>query len=93
MAKPFVNDRGLIKCPYNRCVNNDKYQLDVLANHIFRYGFMGGYDVWIYHGENANATVTSNVPKQNKWITSIDEMFDVLDDIISDGAKVDLIPS
>ena len=42
MAKPFVNDRGMIQCPCNRCVNNDKHQLDVLENHIFWNGFMAG---------------------------------------------------
>ena len=61
MAKPLANDRGLIKCPCNCCVNNDKYQLDVLENQIFWYGFMEGYDMWIYHGKNANAKVSSNV--------------------------------
>ena len=61
MEKPLANDKGLIKCPCNRCVNNDRHQLVVLKCHIFRYGFMTSYDVWIYHGENANATVSSNV--------------------------------
>ena len=51
MAKPFANDRGLIRCPCNRCVNNEKHQLDVLEMHIFWYGFMAEYDVWIYYGE------------------------------------------
>ena len=89
MAKPFANDRGLIKCPYNRCVNNDKHQLDVLGNHIFWNGFMAGNDVRICHGKNVNATVTSNMPEQNKGIPDMDEIFDMLDDIISDDAKID----
>ena len=89
--KPFVNDRGLIKYPYSRCVNNDRHQLAVLESHIFRYGFMAGYDVWIYHGENANATASSNVPEQNVEIPKRDEMFDVLDDIISEDVEVDSI--
>ena len=91
MTKPFANDRGLIKCPCNRCVNNDKHQLDVLKNHIFRYGFMVSYNVWIYHGEHVNVTVSLNMPKQNEGIPERDEMFDVLDDIISDDVEVDSI--
>ena len=61
----------------------------MLENHIFRYGFMVGYDVWIYHGKNANATVSSNVPKQNEGIPESDQMFDGLDNIINDGIEVD----
>ena len=62
----------------------------MIENHIFYYVFMGGYEVWIYHGENENDTVTSNVQEQNEGIPDRDEMFDVLDDIISDDAEVDL---
>jgi len=92
MAKPFANDRGLIRCPYNKCVNNDKHQPYMLKNHIFRYGFMGRrHEVWTYHRENANAMVTSNMLEQNEGIPDMDEMFDVLDDIISDDAEVDLV--
>ena len=89
MANPFTNDKGLIRCSYNHCVNNDKHELDVLENLIFHNGFMASYNVWIYHGENVNATVTSNVLEQNEGIPDSDEMFDMLDDIISDGAEVD----
>ena len=52
---------------------------------------MAGYDVWIYHGENANATERLNVLEQNAGIPERDEMFDLLDDIISDDAEVDPI--
>ena len=64
-------------------------QLDMQENHIFQYGFMGGYDVWIYDGENPNATINSNVPEQNKGIPNMNEMFDMLDDIINDDVQVD----
>ena len=87
MAKLFANDRELIKCLYNRCVNNEKHQLDVLENHMLWYGFMAGYDEWIYHGETTNTIVRSNVPEQNEGIPKKDEMFDVLNDIISDGKQ------
>ena len=63
----------------------------MLKSHIFQYGFTAGYNKWIYHGKNANATVSSNVPKQNAGLPKRDEMFDLLDDIISNGAKVDPI--
>ena len=59
--------------------------------HIFRYGFMADYDMWIYHGENANAIATSKVLDQNEGIPERDHMFDVLDDIISDGEEVDSV--
>ena len=91
MAKPFVNDRGFIKCPHNRCINNDRYQLAMLESHIFRYGFMACHEDWIYHGKNANATVNSNVPEQSTKIPKRDEMFDVLDDIINDDAELNPI--
>ena len=63
MVKPFANDRGLIRYPCNRCINNEKQQLDMIENRIFCYGFMGGYEVWIYHGDNENDTVNLNVPE------------------------------
>ena len=92
MVKLFANDRGLIRYPCNKCVNNEKHQLDMLENHIFHYGFMGDYNVWIYHGKNANAPVTLNMLEQNEGRPDIDEMFDVLNDIISDDVEVDLAP-
>ena len=63
----------------------------MLNSHIFQYGFMVGYDDWIYNGENVNATGSSNVLEQNTGIPERDEMFDVLDDIISDNVEVDSI--
>ena len=63
----------------------------MLESHIFRYGFIAGYDDWIYHGKNANAIGSSNVSEQNLGIPERDEMFNVLDDTISDDAEVDLI--
>ena len=55
MAKLHVNDREFIRCPWNKCINNVKHQLEVLETHIHRFGFMSDYDEWIYHGENVNA--------------------------------------
>ena len=52
---------------------------------------MAGYNIWIYHGGNVNAIVSSNVPEQNLRILKRNKMFDVLNDIISDGAEVDPI--
>ena len=90
MAKPFANDRGFIRCLCNKCVNLARQQLDMIESHIFWYGFMGGYEVWIYHGENKNENITSNVSEQDEGIPDRDEMFDVFDDIICDDAEVDL---
>ena len=89
MAKPHVNDRGFIRCPSNRCINNVKHQLEVLETHIHRFGFMSDYDEWIYHGKNVNVAGSSDVPQLNAGLPDIDEMFDVLDDIISDDVEVD----
>ena len=50
---------------------------------------MASYDMWIYHRENANATVSLNVLEQNEGIPERDEIFYVLDDMISDGVEVD----
>ena len=66
MAKPFPNDKGFIRCPSKRCINNDSQQMDTIENHIFRFSFMKGYEVWTLHGENENDNVTANVPEQMK---------------------------
>ena len=89
MAKPHVNDRGFIRCPCNRCINNVQHQLEVLETHIHRFGFMSDYNEWIYHRENVNAASSSNVPQPNSGVPDRDEMFDVLDDIITNDAEVD----
>ena len=59
----------------------------MLESHIFQYGFMFGYDEWIFHGEDANVMGSSSVLEPNVGIPKWDEMFDVLGDIISDDAK------
>ncbi|KAL5581119.1 hypothetical protein UlMin_013561 [Ulmus minor] len=87
MAKPHVNDRGFIRCPCNRCINNAQHQLEVLETHIHRFGFMSDYNEWIYHGENVNAASSSNVPQPNSGVHDRDEMFEVLEDIISNDAE------
>ena len=89
MAKPFVNDRGFIKCPCSQCLNNVSHQLENLESHIFQYGFMLGYNQWIYHGETATVTGRSTVPEPSAGIHERDEMFDVLGNIISDDAEGD----
>ena len=83
MEKPHVNDRVFIRCPCNRCINNVQHQLEVLETHIHRFGFMSDYNEWIYHGENVNAASSSNVPQPNSGVHDRDEMFEVLEDIIS----------
>ena len=89
MAKPHVNDRGFIRCPCNRCINNVQHQLEVLETHIHRFGFMSDYNERIYHGENVNAAGSSNVPQPNSGVHDRDEMFEVLEDIISNDEEVD----
>ncbi|KAL5569485.1 hypothetical protein UlMin_026060 [Ulmus minor] len=93
MAKPHVNDRGFIRCPCNRCINNVQHQLEVLETHIHRFGFMFDYNEWIYHGENVNAASNSNVPQPSSGVHDRDEMFEVLEDIISNDAEVDQLGS
>ncbi|KAL5560927.1 hypothetical protein UlMin_030674 [Ulmus minor] len=91
MAKPFVNDRGFIKCPCRRCLNNASHQLEDLESHIFRNGFMFGYNQWIHHGEPATANAGTTVAGPSGGIHERDEMFDVLDDIISEDADEDAV--
>ncbi|KAL5538476.1 hypothetical protein UlMin_035499 [Ulmus minor] len=50
---------------------------------------MSDYIEWIYHGENVNAASSSNVPQPNSGVHDRDEMFEVLEDIISNDAEVD----
>lgn len=89
MEKPFVNHRGFIKFPCNQCLNNATHQLEVLKSHIFQHGFMFGYDDWIYHGEDVNVSGLRKEHEANVGIPARDEMFDVLDDIISDDEEGD----
>ncbi|KAL5573251.1 hypothetical protein UlMin_022848 [Ulmus minor] len=91
MVKPFVNDRGFIKCPCRRCLNNASHQLEDLESHIFRNGFMFGYNQWIHHGEPATANAGTTVAGPSGGIPETDEMFDVLDDIISEDADEDAV--
>ena len=93
MAKPHVNDRGFIRCPCNRCINNAQHQLEVLESHIHWFGFMSDYNEWIYHGKNVNVASSSNVPQPNSGVHDKDEMFEVLEDIISNDAEVDQLGS
>ncbi|KAL5557739.1 hypothetical protein UlMin_033950 [Ulmus minor] len=78
MAKQHVNDRGFIRCPCNRCINNVKHQLEVLETHIHRFGFMSDYNEWIYHGENVNAATISNVPQPNSGKKICDSLLETL---------------
>ncbi|KAL5560887.1 hypothetical protein UlMin_030634 [Ulmus minor] len=91
MAKPFINDRGFIKCPCRRCLNNASHQLQDLESHIFRNSFMFDYNQWIYHGEPASANAGTTVAGPSGGIHERDEMFDVLDDIISEDADGDAV--
>ncbi|KAL5580793.1 hypothetical protein UlMin_013235 [Ulmus minor] len=91
MAKPFVNDRGFIKCPCRRCLNNASHQLEDLESHIFRNSFMFGYNQWIHYGEPATANAGTTVAGPSGGIHERDEMFDVLDDIISEDADEDAV--
>ncbi|KAL5552411.1 hypothetical protein UlMin_002587 [Ulmus minor] len=91
MAKPFVNDRGFIKCPCRRCLNNASHQLEELESHIFRNGFMFGYNQWIHHGEPATGNAGTTVAGPSGGIHERDEMFDVLDDIISEDVDDDAV--
>ena len=50
---------------------------------------MFGYNQWIYHGETANVIGRSTVQEPSVEIPKCDEMFDVLDDIISDDEEGD----
>lgn len=85
----FVNDRRFIKCPCNRCLNNATHQLEVLKSHIFRYGFMFGYDDWIYHGEGVNVMGILRESELNTERPERDEMHDVLGDLVCDDEEGD----
>ncbi|KAL5565737.1 hypothetical protein UlMin_028901 [Ulmus minor] len=78
MAKSHVNDRGFIRCPCNRCINNAQHQLEVLETHIHRFGFMSDYNEWIYHGENVYAASSSNVLHPNSGKNICDSLLGTL---------------
>ena len=82
MARPYVNDRGRIKCPCKKCLNGLTHPLEIVEAHIFRNGFAESYVTWIYHGEID--VRTANVYRQNERDGVEDEMMDVIDDVVGD---------
>ena len=43
----------IIQCPCIGCVNNILHGIEILEDHLFRYGFIVGYTCWTKHGEDA----------------------------------------
>ncbi|KAL2470912.1 Uncharacterized protein Adt_39048 [Abeliophyllum distichum] len=82
MARPYVNNKRMIKCLCTRCLNCLKYLLKTVEAHIFRHGFAQSYVTWIYNGKTEVQTL--NVYTQNERADVHDEMMDVMNDVVSD---------
>ncbi|XP_062085438.1 uncharacterized protein LOC133791534 [Humulus lupulus] len=75
-AQQFVDTRGLVKCPCNKCLNIELQTIGVLESHLFENGFLRSYTNWYWHGEEEIIPTNRVVHQCHE-----DEMMDVLNDI------------
>ncbi|XP_062086475.1 uncharacterized protein LOC133792583 [Humulus lupulus] len=75
-AQQFVDTRGLVKCPCNKCINIELQTIGVLESHLFENGFLRSYTNWYWHGEEEIIPTNRVVHQCHE-----DEMMDVLNDI------------
>jgi hypothetical protein len=48
-----------VKCPCSRCRNALRQDKGKLTLHIYKFGFMPGYEVWTHHGETVHQRTAS----------------------------------
>ncbi|KAM6544118.1 hypothetical protein CsatB_008565 [Cannabis sativa] len=82
-ARQFVDSRGLVKCPCNKCVNVEFQTIDVLESHLFVNGFLRSYTNWNWHGEE------EIIPTRTADVIEEDEMIDIVSDIMQHANCVD----
>ncbi|KAL2491302.1 Uncharacterized protein Adt_26930 [Abeliophyllum distichum] len=82
MVRPYVNNRGRIKCLCKKCLNGLTHPLEIVEAHIFRNGFAENYVTLMYHSETD--VHTTNVYRQNEKAGVEIEMMDVMDDVAGD---------
>ncbi|KAL2544585.1 UDP-glycosyltransferase 74F2-like [Forsythia ovata] len=83
-ARPYVNNRRIIKRPCTRGLNGLTHPLETVEAHIFRHRFAESYVMWIYHGETEVQTANVYTQYDEMKVGVEDEMMDVMDDIVGD---------
>jgi hypothetical protein len=69
-----------VKCPCSRCRNALREDKGTLTLHLCKFGFMPGYEVWMYHSETVHQR-TASVAKEEDDRSSDDRMDKMLDAI------------
>jgi hypothetical protein len=75
-------DEG-VKCPCSRCRNALHEDKRTLTLHLYKFGFMSGYEVWMHHGEIVHQR-TASVAKEEDDRSGDDRMDEMLDVIRSE---------
>jgi hypothetical protein len=69
-----------VKCPCSRCRNALCEDKRTLIIHLCKFGFMRGYDLWMYHGETIHQRIASVAEDEDdrSGDDRMDEMLDVI---------------
>jgi hypothetical protein len=72
-------DEG-VKCPCSRCRNTLRQDKRTLTLHLFKFGFMPGYEVWTHHGETVHqrTTLVAEEADDRSCDNRMDEMLDAI---------------
>jgi hypothetical protein len=73
------HDQG-VKCPCSRCRNALREDKRMLTLHLYKFGFMPGYEVWTHHSESIYQRTVS-VAKEEDDRSGDDSMDKMLDAI------------
>jgi hypothetical protein len=80
---------GTARCPCSRCRNSLSHDKIELTLHLCRFGFMPGYEVWVYHGEVPHVNLNASAAEGMADAYDKDRMDEMLDDL---GAQFNLDP-
>ena len=50
----ITKESGRMVCPCRKCKNQIMHHVDTVNRHLHGRGFVPGYNVWCFHGENPN---------------------------------------
>jgi hypothetical protein len=69
-----------MKCPCSRCRNALCEDKRTLTLHLYKFGFMPGYDVWTHHGETIHqeTTLVAEDEDDRSGDDMMDEMLDAI---------------
>jgi hypothetical protein len=46
-----LSNTVIVRCPCSKCRNGLSHDKKNVSIHIYRFGYMSGYEVWVHHGE------------------------------------------